>query len=126
MLFKSFFTSLSLAATLAFSARADTIAAYNGTDCTGSVGNSVQCDGSCHDFTDRHSLKTSTGGIHCVTYFQSPGCVGTPGQDLNTNIINSGQCQHVNTGGPVKSFKCSPTPTCLAWYELILLAIACD
>ena len=54
-----FFTSLALAMTFAVFAKADTIVAFSGSSCDGGAGNTVQCDGSCHQFGGRHSLRVS-------------------------------------------------------------------
>lgn len=43
----------------ALAAKAATIVAFSGSVCDGSVGNTVQCDGSCHQFSGRHSLRVS-------------------------------------------------------------------
>ncbi|KAF8187127.1 hypothetical protein BJ912DRAFT_970170 [Pholiota molesta] len=114
MYFNAFFTSLLLAATFTFSTNADTIVAFSSTLCDGSVGDTVQCDSSCHQFTGRHSLMI--GGVdgsnaHCVTYFVNSNCAFVEGEG-GTDIFGPGVCQHVLTGGPVNSFMCSPTTVC--------------
>jgi nucleotidyltransferase/DNA polymerase involved in DNA repair len=57
MHFNAFFASLALAASFALLAKADTIVAFSGSSCDGDVGATVQCDGSCHQFGGRHSLR---------------------------------------------------------------------
>ncbi|KAF8887984.1 hypothetical protein CPB84DRAFT_1786599 [Gymnopilus junonius] len=73
----------------------------------------VQCDGSCHLFGGRHSVKISGSGTHCVTYFENSSCEFFEAQG-GTDIVAAGACQNVNTGGPVGSFICAPTEFCLA------------
>ncbi|PPQ92251.1 hypothetical protein CVT25_008933 [Psilocybe cyanescens] len=68
MYFSSLITSLALMACLSASARGATIVGYGSTSCDGSVGDTVQCDGSCHSFTDRHSLKVSTFSLKAIKF----------------------------------------------------------
>ncbi|KAF8185722.1 hypothetical protein BJ912DRAFT_1040804 [Pholiota molesta] len=112
MHFNAFFASLALAASFALLAKADTIVAFSGSSCDGDVGATVQCDGSCHQFGGRHSLRISGGGTHCVTYFENTSCTFEESEG-GTDIVASGTCQNVNTGGPVGSFLCAPTSFCL-------------
>ncbi|KAF8179213.1 hypothetical protein BJ912DRAFT_982913 [Pholiota molesta] len=98
-----FFASLLLAATFAFSAHADTIVAFDGSFCDGSVGDTVQ-----------HSLMiggVDGSGTHCVTYFVNSNCAFVEGEG-GTDIFGPGVCQHVLTGAAVNSFMCSPTTVC--------------
>ncbi|KAF8185723.1 hypothetical protein BJ912DRAFT_959316 [Pholiota molesta] len=113
MHFNTPFTSLALALTFALSANADTIVAFSTNTCSGDIGNTVQCDGSCHLFTGRHSLLINGGSTHCVTYFLDNTCNFADGSG-GTNLIPSNSCHPVNTGGPVNSFLCAPTTSCLA------------
>ncbi|KAM6496690.1 hypothetical protein JOM56_007163 [Amanita muscaria] len=113
MHFKTIFTSIALAVTFTLSANADTIVAFSSTTCDGAVGNTVQCDGSCHQFGGRHSLRISGSSTHCVTYFEDSSCGFVEGQG-GTDIFGPGVCQHVNTGGPVGSFRCASDTICLA------------
>ncbi|KAM6491666.1 hypothetical protein JOM56_007202 [Amanita muscaria] len=112
MHFSAIFTSLALVVTFSLSANADTIVAFSGGSCDGDVGNTVQCDGSCHQFGGRHSLRISGGSSHCVTYFENSSCNFVEGQG-GTDIFGPGGCQNVNTGGSVGSFLCAPSTTCL-------------
>jgi hypothetical protein len=57
MHFTAFLTSLAVAAAFTVSANADTIVAYSGSSCDGTVGSVVTCDGSCIQFDGRHSLE---------------------------------------------------------------------
>ncbi|KAF8185684.1 hypothetical protein BJ912DRAFT_1113997 [Pholiota molesta] len=111
MHFTAFLTSLGVAATFAVSASADTIVAYSGSSCDGTVGSVVTCDGSCIQFSGRHSLEISGGGTHCITYFENTSCTFFEGQG-GTDIVGSGVCHNVNTGGDVSAFMCAPTTTC--------------
>ncbi|KDR70651.1 hypothetical protein GALMADRAFT_229967 [Galerina marginata CBS 339.88] len=112
MHFTSIFAPVILAVAFALSAQADTIVAFSGSQCDGAVGNTVQCDGSCHQFSGRHSLRISGGSTHCVTYFTNNNCGFAEGQG-GTNIFGPGTCQNVNTGGNVGSFLCAPSTICL-------------
>ncbi|KAF8187126.1 hypothetical protein BJ912DRAFT_970167 [Pholiota molesta] len=109
-----FFASLLLAATFAFSAHADTIVAFDGSFCNDSVGDTVQCDSSCHLFAGRHSLMIGSvdgSNSHCVTYFENNNCAFVEGEG-GTDTFGPGVCQNVFTGGPVNSFMCSATTVC--------------
>ena len=70
MQLNTYFTSLALTVTFSVFAKADTMATFNAVfasvdtivafsnnDCDGAMGATVQCDGSCHQFAGRHSLK---------------------------------------------------------------------
>ncbi|KAF5328736.1 hypothetical protein D9619_011492 [Psilocybe cf. subviscida] len=97
------------ALSLAVISKADTIVAFSGNSCDGDVGNTVQCDGSCHQFGGRHSVRVN-GGAHCVTFFENNSC--TFQESLGgTSIVNGNSCANVNTGGPVGSFLCSSQGT---------------
>ncbi|TFK40560.1 hypothetical protein BDQ12DRAFT_457622 [Crucibulum laeve] len=111
MHFNAFFASLALAVTFALSANADTIVAFSGSSCDGSAGNTVQCDGSCHQFGGRHSVRTSGGSSHCITFFENTSCSFVEGQG-GTAIPGPGACQNVNTGAGVGSFLCAPSTIC--------------
>ncbi|KAL1943620.1 hypothetical protein VTO73DRAFT_4065 [Trametes versicolor] len=51
------------------------ITAFSGSTCNGAAGLNVPCDGSCHQFSDRHSFRVDSGsGGHCVTMFEDAGC----------------------------------------------------
>ncbi|KAH9484496.1 hypothetical protein JR316_0003978 [Psilocybe cubensis] len=111
MHFKIVVASFTFLATLFASAQAATVVAYGGSDCTGSVGNTVPCDGSCRAFGGRHSLKISGGGTHCVTLYENSGC--TSSAKVSFAKVASGTCFRVNTGGPVVSFRCSDSTSCV-------------
>ncbi|KAF9035173.1 hypothetical protein BJ165DRAFT_1355826 [Panaeolus papilionaceus] len=99
----------------AVSTRADTIVAFSGSSCDGSAGATVQCDGSCHQFAGRHSVRVCTsGGTHCISYFENNACNFQESLG-GTSIVNGNQCSNVNTGGPVNSFICAPNTICLVW-----------
>lgn len=112
------------------------ITAFSGSQCDGNAGLHVPCDGSCHQFDDRHSFRVcffplhtsgpfledgltdgahiqvdSGTGDHCVTVFKDPGCHGN-GQGAFFGH-QAGQCQNVNTGTNVRSFICAKDSTCL-------------
>ncbi|PPQ96767.1 hypothetical protein CVT26_006256 [Gymnopilus dilepis] len=112
MKFTSPFIYLAFVLVVSLSAEADTIVAFSGSSCDGDVGSTVQCDGSCHQFSGRHSLRISGSSTHCVTYFENTSCQFVESEG-GTNIFGPGVCQNVNTGGPVDSFLCAPTSLCL-------------
>ncbi|OJT11893.1 hypothetical protein TRAPUB_11539 [Trametes pubescens] len=96
------------------------ITAFSGSSCDGNAGLHVPCDGSCHQFDDRHSFRftdvervqvDSNTGDHCVTVFDGPGCP-RDGQGAFLGH-QTGQCQNVNTGTNVRSFVCSKDSTCV-------------
>jgi len=111
------------------------IIAYSGTACDGSAGLDVPCDGSCHSFDTRHSFvsipsvqltselpnshwynvhqRVASGAQHCVTTFVNPGCPAGDQSKIYTFTEQNGQCTHVNTGTPIKSFICSGNNICL-------------
>ncbi|PPQ93333.1 hypothetical protein CVT25_014462 [Psilocybe cyanescens] len=103
MLFNTFFTLLAFVATFAISSvqATNTIVAYGNDDCTGSVGNTVNCDNSCHSFAGRHSIQPS-GGTNCIQYYTGSDCSGSR---INVFSYND-MCLKVDTGGPVGSFRC--------------------
>ncbi|KAJ7829824.1 hypothetical protein B0H13DRAFT_1655465 [Mycena leptocephala] len=70
---------------------AQDFAAFTGTACDGNVGLDVACDGTCFDFTGRHSFEASAG---CTS------------QDFPFGREVHGACIDVQTGTPVKSFRC--------------------
>lgn len=112
------------------------ITAFSGSSCDGNAGLNVPCDGSCHQFDNRHSFRVrifplntsrdflegsfangdhvqvdSGTGDHCVTVFEDEGCpVDGQGAFL---AHQTGQCQNVNTGTNVRSFVCAKDSTCL-------------
>lgn len=84
------------------------IVAFSGSTCDGDEGDNVPCDGSCHDFSNRHSLLLLTGGTHCVTYFLDSGCEELVGDAE----LTEDECTNVNTGTNVVSFICGPNDVC--------------
>ncbi|EIW55363.1 uncharacterized protein TRAVEDRAFT_51486 [Trametes versicolor FP-101664 SS1] len=90
------------------------ITAFSGSTCNGAAGLNVPCDGSCHQFDDRHSFRVDGGsGNHCVTAFQDANCpAGARGRQFSFTNQNGG-CQNVNTGTNIRSFICSPNNICL-------------
>ena len=78
-------------------AKADTIVAFGGSFCDGDVGNTVQCDGSCHQFGGRYSNSLQV--IFC--FF----------------LKNNNKGDSILTRGilftTVNSFLCAPTDFCL-------------
>ena len=55
----------------------------------------------------------SSSTNHCVTFFVNPGCPAEPTNEEYTYTEQNGQCTHVYTGTPIKSFICSPNNICL-------------
>ncbi|KAF8156463.1 hypothetical protein K438DRAFT_1621452 [Mycena galopus ATCC 62051] len=92
---------------------AQDFAAFTGTACDGIVGLDVACDGTCFDFTGRHSFEakliltlhlqiTSQTDVS-VTMYEGADCTG---QDFPFGRESHGACIDVQTGTSVKSFKC--------------------
>ncbi|OJT11894.1 hypothetical protein TRAPUB_11540 [Trametes pubescens] len=91
------------------------ITAFSGSSCDGDVGLDVPCDGSCHQFDERHSFRVDSGtGTHCVTVFEDPDCP-RDGMGFHQAFFEgqTGQCTNVNIGTNVRSFLCAPDDTCL-------------
>ncbi|KAF9564507.1 hypothetical protein CPC08DRAFT_660352 [Agrocybe pediades] len=105
------YTTLVLAVGFLSLCKADTIVAFNGNSCDGAAGATVQCDGSCHQFAGRHSVRINGGSQHCVTFFENNSCAFQESLG-GTSIVNGNSCANVNTGGPVGSFLCSPNTIC--------------
>ena len=115
------------------------ITAFSGNSCDGAVGDNVPCDGSCHQFDERHSFRVRIfpppesrasleddftdgdhvqvdggTGTHCVTVFVDPGCPrDAMGFEQSFFKSQTGQCTNVNTGTNARSFLCAPDSTCL-------------
>ncbi|EJD44465.1 hypothetical protein AURDEDRAFT_166556 [Auricularia subglabra TFB-10046 SS5] len=95
-------TSLVSVATLVAAVPAYAVIAWSGDNCNGAQGADVPCDGSCHDFSGRHSFRAGLGGGACVTMWTSGNCQGQ-----RFNFSNQGnQCTNVNTGTDIRSFYC--------------------
>ncbi|KAF8156485.1 hypothetical protein K438DRAFT_1621340 [Mycena galopus ATCC 62051] len=75
---------------------AQDFAAFPGTACDGIVGLDVACDGTCFDFTGRHSFEA-------ITMYEGTDCTG---QDFPFGRESHGACIDVQTGTSVKSFRC--------------------
>ncbi|KAI0748357.1 hypothetical protein C8Q80DRAFT_1171452 [Daedaleopsis nitida] len=90
------------------------ITAFSGSNCDVAAGLNVPCDGSCHQFSDRHSFRVDGGsGDHCVSTFEDAGCpAGAEGRMFAFTNENGG-CQNVNTGTNIQSFLCSPNNICV-------------
>lgn len=117
------------------------ITAFSGSECDGDAGLDVPCDGSCHQFDERHSFRVricifplptsraslgddstdcdhvqvdSGTGDHCVTVFEDPGCPrDAMGFEQSFFRDQTGQCTNVNTGANARSFLCATDSTCL-------------
>ncbi|EIW52688.1 uncharacterized protein TRAVEDRAFT_75025 [Trametes versicolor FP-101664 SS1] len=91
------------------------VTAFSGGSCDGDAGLDVPCDGSCHQFDERHSFRVDGGtGTHCVTVFVDPGCPrDAMGFEQSFFKSQTGQCTNVNTGTNARSFLCAPDSTCL-------------
>ncbi|KAF9557742.1 hypothetical protein CPC08DRAFT_751791 [Agrocybe pediades] len=82
------------------------VIAFSGSFCDLDEGRDVSCNGDCHTFGNRHSLKvTAPAGHYCLYYYEEDGnCSGVEvGLDINDG---NGQCTNVNTGTNVVSFRC--------------------
>ncbi|KAJ7193257.1 hypothetical protein GGX14DRAFT_478894 [Mycena pura] len=99
-----FTTAISLlAALLTIQVNAQDIIAWSGDDCNGSEGLEVACDGTCFDFTGRHSYEV-LGGSGTVSLFVGSGCTG---QEFTFGPDPSGECINVNTGTSISTFRCT-------------------
>ncbi|KAF9062853.1 hypothetical protein BDP27DRAFT_1233022 [Rhodocollybia butyracea] len=85
---------------------AQNLVAWSGNACDGDEGDSVPCDGSCHQFGGRHSYEASivSSGTFCATLFEDTGCTG---EAFFFNASPEGECINVNTGTDIESFSCS-------------------
>ncbi|KAJ6483378.1 hypothetical protein C8R45DRAFT_1001204, partial [Mycena sanguinolenta] len=83
-----------LAVVLAVQVNAQNIIAWSGSSCNGAEGLEVACDGTCFDFTGRHSYEVlgSSGTVELFFTF---------GPDP------SGECINVNTGTSISTFRCT-------------------
>ncbi|KAF9455774.1 hypothetical protein BDZ94DRAFT_1230603 [Collybia nuda] len=105
---RSFATIITALVTFALVAPSvNAVIAWSGTACNGAQGNNVPCDGSCRSFDTRN---------HCITMYEGAGCPNGRFDVLykHTFANQNGQCLHVNTGTPIKSFRCAPDNFCLA------------
>ncbi|KAJ7661967.1 hypothetical protein DFH06DRAFT_1471614 [Mycena polygramma] len=92
-----------LVAALFTAVNAQDFVAFSGNSCDGSPGLDVACDGTCFDFTGRHSFEVTSGSNVCVTMWEGPGCTN---ELFNFGSEAHGVCINVNTGTPVDSFSC--------------------
>ncbi|KAJ7705278.1 hypothetical protein B0H17DRAFT_920093 [Mycena rosella] len=107
---RSFTALIVLAITLymrAVPSKADVIA-WSGDSCNGAEGGDVPCDGTCFDFTNRHSLEVARGG-HCLRVFEDTSCTEKVAEYGNQG---GGECVNINTGTPVRSFRCNIGSSC--------------
>ncbi|KAJ6557656.1 hypothetical protein B0H19DRAFT_1148298, partial [Mycena capillaripes] len=82
---------------------AQDFAAFTGTACDGALGLDVVCDGTCFDFTGRHSFEITSQTDVCVTMYEGADCTI---KDFPFGREVHGACIDVQTGTPIKSFSC--------------------
>ncbi|KAJ7826257.1 hypothetical protein B0H13DRAFT_1657604 [Mycena leptocephala] len=114
-----FAVSLLAAVVLAIQANAQQIIAFSGDTCNGGQGGEVPCDGTCFDFTGRHSYEVSSAdflnqGNADVDYrFLVPRHLSPSsgsdctGQEFPFGPDPAGQCINVNTGTAISTFSCT-------------------
>ncbi|KAJ7695835.1 hypothetical protein B0H14DRAFT_2418642 [Mycena olivaceomarginata] len=98
-----FTISLLAAVLLAIQVNAQQFTAWTGTTCDGSEGAIAACDGTCGDFSGRHSFEV-LGSAGIVTFFEGGGCTG---KDFVFGPDQASQCIHVNTGTAINSYRCT-------------------
>ncbi|KAF7359700.1 hypothetical protein MVEN_00694500 [Mycena venus] len=98
-----FTISLLAAVVLAIQANAQQIMAFSGNSCDGGQGGEVPCDGTCFDFTGRHSYKIFSSTAD-VSLFSGADCTG---QEFPFGPDPAGQCINVNTGTSISTFRCT-------------------
>ncbi|KAJ7757395.1 hypothetical protein DFH07DRAFT_919668 [Mycena maculata] len=98
-----FTLSLLAAVILAIQVNAQDFIAWSGNDCDGSEGLEVACDGTCFDFSNRHSFEVlNAEGF--VTLFEGADCTG---ESFDFGAETPGECINVNTGTNIQSFICT-------------------
>ncbi|KAJ7912463.1 hypothetical protein B0H13DRAFT_1613554, partial [Mycena leptocephala] len=90
---------------LAIQANAQQIIAFSGDTCNGGQGGEVPCDGTCFDFTGRHSYEIiDFSSTATVSLFSGSDCTG---QEFPFGPDPAGQCINVNTGTAISTFSCT-------------------
>ncbi|KAK6987439.1 hypothetical protein R3P38DRAFT_3230525 [Favolaschia claudopus] len=100
------FTSTLIAAVvlaLTAKAKAQDFIAWSGNACNGAEGLEVACDGTCFDFSGRHSFEV-INAAGAVTLFSGTGCGG---EAFNFGTETPGECINVNTGTNIQTFRCT-------------------
>ncbi|KAF8209960.1 hypothetical protein K438DRAFT_1571709 [Mycena galopus ATCC 62051] len=92
-----------LAVLLAIQVNAQTLIAWSGSSCNGAEGLEVPCDGTCFDFTGRHSYEV-LGSSAIVDLFVGSNCGG---QQFTFGPDPPGECINVNTGTSISTFRCT-------------------
>ncbi|KAJ6473773.1 hypothetical protein C8R45DRAFT_1011849 [Mycena sanguinolenta] len=92
-----------LAVILAVQVNAQNIIAWSGSSCNGAEGLEVACDGTCFDFTGRHSYEV-LGSSGTVELFAGADCTG---EQFTFGPDPSGECINVNTGTSISTFRCT-------------------
>ncbi|KAJ7912462.1 hypothetical protein B0H13DRAFT_1613566 [Mycena leptocephala] len=98
-----FTISLFTVVVLAIQANAQQIIAFSGDTCNGGQGGEVPCDGTCFDFTGRHSYEIFSSTA-TVSLFSGSDCTG---QEFPFGPDPAGQCINVNTGTAISTFSCT-------------------
>ncbi|KAJ7824933.1 hypothetical protein B0H13DRAFT_1658232 [Mycena leptocephala] len=98
-----FTTSLLAVVVLAIQASAQQIKAFSGDSCNGGEGGEFPCDGTCFDFTGRHSYEIF-GSTATVSLFSGDDCTG---KEFTFSPDFAGQCINVNTGTAISTFSCT-------------------
>ncbi|KAF7336435.1 hypothetical protein MSAN_02297500 [Mycena sanguinolenta] len=95
-------TSTFLAILLAVQVNAQSLIAFSGNDCNGDAGIIVPCDGTCFDFTGRHSYEI-LGSSATVELFEDADCSG---EEFTFGPDPPNECIDVITGTPITTFRC--------------------
>ncbi|KAF7358590.1 hypothetical protein MSAN_01197500 [Mycena sanguinolenta] len=95
-------TSTLLAVLLAIQVNGQSLIAFSGDTCNGGEGGDVACDGTCFDFTGRHSYEV-LGSSATVELFEGSDCTG---QEFTFGPDSPGECINVNTGTTITTFRC--------------------
>ncbi|KAJ7479380.1 hypothetical protein B0H11DRAFT_2423554 [Mycena galericulata] len=99
-----FTLSLLTAVVLALKVTSQDFVAFSGNACNGNPGLVVDCDGTCFDFTGRHSFEILNSNAGDVVFFEGTDCTG---ESFNFGGEVVGECINVNTGTNIQSFVCT-------------------
>ncbi|KAJ7460070.1 hypothetical protein B0H11DRAFT_166428 [Mycena galericulata] len=99
-----FTLTLLAAVVLALEVTAQDFVAFSGNSCNGNTGLMVDCDGTCFDFTGRHSFEILNSNAGDIFFFEGTDCTG---ESFNFGGEEVGECINVNTGTSIQSFFCT-------------------
>ncbi|KAK7017152.1 hypothetical protein R3P38DRAFT_3320552 [Favolaschia claudopus] len=91
------------AVVLALNAKAQDFIAWSGNACNGAEGLEVACDGTCFDFSGRHSFEV-LNAFGTVTLYSGRSCTG---KTFYFGTETPGECINVNTGTNIQTFRCT-------------------